>query len=104
MSGIYESTVTKAWEHTLEDGDLLTCFTLADVPRAFKGDTDWLPLLNEAIDLGTRVRVLFSEPEPVKCADPMCGNGCCDDTNCTNVPEGERTDPFLVRADTIEWL
>lgn len=102
---IYESTVAKTWEQLLEDGGLLVCFTLDDVPdRAFHRPCDWAPLLAEAAELRTRVRVLASEPEVVTCADPRCGDGCCDDDSCTNVPAEERRTPFLLRADTIEWL
>lgn len=101
----HEGAIIKAWEHALEDGSgMLTCFTLDDAPGAFWGASDWLPLLNEAMELGTRVRVVASIPEPVRCADPMCGDGCCDDPDCANVPEGERQRPFLARADTIQWL
>lgn len=103
---IYEGTVAKAWDHTLDDGAVRACFTLAQVgDHAFVGASDWLPLLKEAIELGTRVRVMASEPEtPGTCADPLCGDGCCDDLDCTNVPEEERTSPFTLRADTVEWL
>lgn len=103
---IYESTVSKTWEHPREDGTgVLVCFTLADVPEhAFIGDTDWTPLLKEAVSLSTRARVMCSELEPQKCADPSCGDGCCEDPDCANVPEEERQNPFLLRADTIEWL
>lgn len=97
---IYEGTVTKAEEHTLEDGSTLTWFTLEYVPgHAFLGASDWLPLLDEAIELRTHVRVKASMPEPVKCTDPMC-----EDEDCANVPEGERVVPFILRADTVEWL
>lgn len=90
----------------LEDGSGdLACFTLADVPgHAFWGAEDWSPLLDEAVELRTRVRVMYSEPEVVTCGEPLCGDGCCEDPECTNVPEDERTAPFLLRADTIEWL
>lgn len=103
---IYESTVTKAWEHDLsDDSGKLICFTLDDVTdHAFHGASDWLPLLQEAVSLRTRVRVMYSEPESQPCGDPMCGDGCCDDPECTNVPEEERQTPYLLRADTIEWL
>lgn len=102
---IHESTIAKAWEQRLEDGDKLVCFTLDDVPeRAFWGSSDWLPILNEAVELRTRARVFYSEPELTKCGDPLCGDGCCDDPNCTNVPAEERRTPFLVRADLIEWV
>lgn len=101
----HETTVVKAWSHDLEDGSgTITCFTLVNTPGAFWGDDTWLPLLTEAIELNTRVRVKASIPEPTKCADPHCGDGCCEDPDCTNVPEEERQRPFLVRADTIEWL
>ena len=103
---IAESTVKKCWTHDLEDGSgTLICFTLDDVPNhAFWGGSDWLPLLEEAVALRTRARVFYSTPEPQPCGDPHCGDGCCDDPDCTNVPEEERKDPYLLRADTIEWL
>lgn len=104
---IYEGTIAKAWNHQLDgDGGTLVCFTLDDVTdRAFWGADEWLPLLNEAVELRTRVRVMFSEPEaPEPCGDPHCGDGCCDDPDCMNVPEEERTAPYLVRADTLEWM
>lgn len=104
---IYESTVTKTWPHELSDGSgKLTCFTLDGVPdHAFHGASDWLPLLQEAVSLRTRVRVMYSEPpEPQPCGDPMCGDGCCEDPECTNAPKEERQAPYLLRADTIEWL
>jgi hypothetical protein len=103
---IFESTITKTWEHPLEDGTgTLVCFTLDDVSEhAFHGASDWTPLLTEAVSLRTRVRLMCSEPEIRKCADPSCGDGCCEDPDCTNVPEEERRTSFLLRADTIEWL
>lgn len=103
---IHESTITKTWEHPLDDGSgTLICFTLDGVDgHAFWGASDWYPLLQEAVALRTTARVMYSEPEIVSCKDPLCGDGCCDDPNCTNVPAEERTTPFLLRADTIEWL
>ncbi|MCC3766495.1 hypothetical protein [Streptomyces sp. UNOC14_S4] len=103
---VYESTISKAWECDRDDGsDKLICFMLDDVSnRAFWGQSDWLPLLQEAISLRTRVRVSYSIPEPVSCGDPFCGDGCCDDPECTNFPENERESPFLVRCDDIMWL
>lgn len=104
MSFTHESTVTKAWEHDLEAGGKLVCFTLDEVSGAFSGDSDWLPLLTEAIELHTRVRVKASAPKPEPCGDPLCGDGCCDDPDCTNVPEEQREQPFLLRCDSIQWL
>lgn len=101
---IFEAAVTKAWPQPLEGGDT-PVFLLDGVPdRAFLGASDWLPLLLEAVELRTRVRVTASVPSPVPCGDPLCGDGCCDDTDCTNVPEDERRTSFVLRADTIEWL
>lgn len=104
---MYVGTVTKAWKHVREDGSPLVCFTLTGVgDHAFSGDDDWLPLLQEAMSLGTPVRVVASAPPPppVPCGDPLCGDGCCEDPDCTNVPEEERKAPFLLRSKTIEWL
>lgn len=102
---IFEGTVRKEWTHQLDDGGELICFALnGEADHAFHGPDGWAPLLIEAFELRTRVRVMASAPEVVKCADPQCGDGCCADENCTNVPEEERTTPFLLRADTIEWL
>lgn len=102
---IYEGTIAKAWEYTLGGGSVVTCFTIDGVPdHAFIGDTHWMPVMAEAMDLGTRCRVMASELEIAKCADPMCGDGCCDDPDCTNVPEEERRDSFVLRADTVEWF
>ena len=102
---IYEATIAKAWVQETDAGGLLTCFTLDEtLDHAFWGADDWLPLLKEALELRTRVRVMASEPEPVACGEPLCGDGCCEDPDCTNVPEEERETPFLLRADTIEWL
>lgn len=101
----HEGTVTKAWPHELADGTgVITAFTLDGAPGAFHGPADWLTLLLEAQTLDTRCRVQASIPAPQPCADPMCGDGCCDDPECTNVPAEERARPFLVRADSIEWL
>jgi hypothetical protein len=101
----HEGLVAKAWAHDREDDSgTIAAFTIEGSPGAFWGSDDWLPLLAEAIELKTRVRVQVEIPEPERCADPMCGDGCCDDPNCTNVPEEERQRPFLVRADTIQWL
>lgn len=101
-----DSAIDRVWKHTLEDGTgELTCFSLEGVDdHAFWLGIDVFPLLEEAVELRTLVRVMASEPEIVTCDDPHCGDGCCDDPDCTNVPEGERTKAFLLRADTIEWL
>lgn len=102
---IYESTVAKAEEFRLEEGDQVTWFTLDEVKdRVFLGAADWLPVLTEAIELRTRARVLASLPEVMKCDDPMCGDGCCDNPECTNVPEEEREASTILVADTVEWL
>lgn len=100
----HEGTVSKVWLYTLEDGDTLTCFTVDGAPGVFWGGEDWKRLLDEVIELRTRVRVQASIPEPERCVDALCGDGCCEDINCTNVPVNERKRPSLVRADTIEWL
>jgi hypothetical protein len=102
---IFESAISKVWEHPLEDGGVQICFTLDDVAEhAFLGASDWWVHLDEAFELRTRVRVMASEPEVVRCADPLCGDGCCESDECTNVPAEERQEPFLLRADTVEWL
>jgi hypothetical protein len=102
---IYESVIGKVWEHPLDSGETLVCFTLAEVPEhGFWFSVDRLPLLMEAAELKTRVRVMASVPEPVRCDDPRCGDGCCESDECTNVPEEERQEPFLLRADTVERI
>jgi hypothetical protein len=104
-SEVREGLITKAWHHDLsDDSDTITVFQMEDVPGAFHGPADWLPLLEEAISIKTRVRVMASIPAPEPCGDPLCGDGCCEDPDCTNVPLEERQRPFVVRADTIEWL
>ncbi len=71
---IYEGTVAKSWTHVTEDGDALLCFTLEGTPdHAFWGPDRWEPLLAEALELRTGVRVMASDPEIVKCGDPHCG-------------------------------
>lgn len=103
----HEGYVVKAWPYTTDDDRNITCFTLDGFTGAFWGDETWLPLLTEAIELKTWCRVVAENLDllaPRVCSDPLCGDGCCDNPDCTNVPEDERQRPFLVRANTIEWL
>lgn len=102
----HEGTIAKVWPHELEDHTgVITAFTLDGTPGAFYMGSDSLDILLKAHQLGTRCRVAATLPDiPEPCGDPMCGDGCCDDPDCTNVPEEERTRPFLLRADAIEWI
>jgi hypothetical protein len=102
----HTGTVAKVWPHELSDGTgVITAFTLDGAPGAFWMGSDSLDVLLEAHKLGTRCRVVATLPDdPEPCGDPMCGDGCCDDPDCTNVPAEERARPFLLRADTVEWL
>lgn len=97
----YTGTIAKVWPYELSDNTgVITVFTLDGVPGAFSMHADALDVLLEAHQLGTRCRVVATLPD-----DPEpCGDGCCDDPDCTNVPAEERTRPFLLRADTVEWL
>lgn len=102
----HTGTIAKVWPHELSDSTgVITAFTLDDIPGAFWMDGDSLDVLIEAHKLRTRCRVTTTPPAaPKSCGDPMCGDGCCDNPDCTNVPADERTRPFLLRADSIEWL
>jgi hypothetical protein len=101
----FEGIIYRTWPHTLDSGDIVTCFLVEGVnDQVFLGASDWTPLLTEAKQLGTLCRVSAVIPEPIGCNAPTCGDGNCEDPECDNLPEDRRVDPYLLRAESIEWL